>query len=173
MLISWFYIRALHCFPAPRVGFAGQLYCTGWDAAFQAVSEVYVFRNLCLASALTLILFSTPVWAVENPSRPKPNRPKLTKLDAAVYLATEFDAATTYHLLQECGSGCAEANPMARPFARNPGLFVVMGASAYSVNYFARRLEDRGHRRWATAFRILVIGMHVGAGAHALALEQR
>ncbi len=125
-------------------------------------------RNLCLASALALILSSTPAWAVK-----KPDRPKLTKLDAAVYLATEFDAATTYHLLRDCGSGCSEANPMVRPFARNPGIFVVMGAGAYSGNYIAHRLEDRGHRRWATAFRILAIGMHAGAGAHALALEQR
>lgn len=125
-------------------------------------------RNSCLTSALALILFSTPVWAVK-----KPHRPKLKKFDAAVYLATEFDAATTYHLLQDCGSGCQEANPMVRPFARNAGIFVVMAASAYSVNYLARRLDDRGHHRWATAFRVMVIGMHAGAGAHALALEQR
>lgn len=125
-------------------------------------------RNLCLASALTLILFSTTARAVE-----KPHRLKMTKLDAAVYLATEFDAATTYHLLQDCGGGCREANPLVRPFARNPGMFVVMGASAYSVNYIAHRLENRGHHRWANAFRILAIGMHASAGAHALALEQR
>jgi hypothetical protein len=131
------------------------------------MSEVNVVRNLCLASALALILFSIPARAVE-----KPTGSKMTKLDAAVYLATEFDAATTYHLLQDCGSGCREANPLVRPFARNPGIFVVMGASAYSVNYIAHRLDDRGHHRWAKAFQILAIGMHAGAGAHALALEQ-
>lgn len=123
-------------------------------------------RHSYLASALALTLFSTPAWAVK-----KPHRVKLTKLDAAVYLATEFDAATTYHLLQNCGSGCYEANPMVRPFARNPGIFVVTGASAYSVNYIAHRLETGGHHRWATAFRILAIGVHAGAGARALTLE--
>ncbi|HEX5410994.1 MAG TPA: hypothetical protein VFZ27_03960 [Terriglobia bacterium] len=125
-------------------------------------------RKSCLTSALALMLLAISARAVE-----KPNRPKLTKLDAAVYLATEFDAATTYHLLRSCGSGCAEANPLVRPFARNPGIFVVMGASAYSVNYIAHRLENRGHRRWAKAFRIIAIGMHASAGAHALALERR
>jgi hypothetical protein len=58
-----------------------------------------------------------------------------------------------------------------RPFAQNPGVFAVLGASAYTVNYLAGRLEDKGHSHWAEAVRLLAIGVHVGAGAHALALE--
>ncbi|TAM80380.1 MAG: hypothetical protein EPN47_15775 [Acidobacteria bacterium] len=126
-----------------------------------------MMRHSCLTGALALVLFSTPAWAVK-----KPHRLNLTKLDAAVYLATEFDAATTYHLLQNCGSGCYEANPMVRPFARNPGIFVVLGASAYSVNYIAHRLDDRGHHRWAVTFRIFAIGVHAGAGTRALTLDR-
>jgi hypothetical protein len=122
-------------------------------------------RRSCLAGAVVLILLATPAWAVK-----KPHRLKLTKLGAGVYHASEFDAAATYHLLQNCRNGCYEANPMVRPFARNPSVFVVAGARAYTVNYFARRLKNRGHHRWATALRILAIGVHAGAGAQALAL---
>ena len=118
------------------------------------------------ASLMAVILFAVPAWAVK-----KPHGTKLTKLDLAVYLASEFDAATTYHLLQTCGSGCYEANPMVRPFARNSGIFVMAGASAYAVNYFAHRLKNRSHPRWAKALRIIAIGAHAYAGAHAVAAD--
>jgi hypothetical protein len=118
----------------------------------------------CLVSALAVFTMTTSAWAVQKPHR-------LTKLGAGVYLASEFDAATTYHLLQDCGNRCYEENPMLRPFAGNPSVFVVLGGSAYAVNYFAHKLQDRGYRRWAIALRLLAIGVHAGAGAHALALE--
>lgn len=121
-------------------------------------------RRSCLVGAVALLMMATSAWAVQKSHR-------VTKLEAGVYFASEFDAATTYHLLQNCGSGCYEANPMVRPFARNPSVFVALGASAYAVNFFARKLENHGHRRWATALRVLAIGVHVGAGAHALALD--
>lgn len=117
-------------------------------------------------SLLAVILLTVPARAVK-----KPRLPKLTKLDAAVYLASEFDAATTYHLLQNCGNGCYEANPMVRPFARNAGIFLMTGASAYAVNYFAHRLESQRHPRWAKALRIFAIGIHTFAGAHAIAAD--
>jgi len=115
---------------------------------------------------MAVILFAAPTWAVK-----KPHGIKLTKLDAAVYLASEFDAGATYHLLQNCRNRCYEANPMVRPFARNPGIFVVAGASAYAVNTIAHRLENRGHSRWAKALRIIAIGAHAFAGAHAVAAD--
>jgi|GEM_PF-2437755 len=118
------------------------------------------------ASLLAVILLGVPAWAVK-----KPHLPKMTKLDVAVYLASEFDAATTYHLLQNCGSGCYEANPMVRPFARNSGIFIMAGASAYAVNYFAHRLKNQSHSKWAKALRIVAIGMHAFAGAHAVAAD--
>lgn len=118
----------------------------------------------CLAATLAVFLLATSGWAVKKPHR-------LTKLGVGVYLASEFDAGTTYHLLQGCGKRCYEANPMVRPFAGNPSVFVALGASAYAVNYLARRLENRGHHRWATALRVVAISVHAGAGAHALALE--
>jgi hypothetical protein len=119
------------------------------------------------ASLLAVVLLSVPARAVK-----KPHIHKLKKLDAAVYLAAEFDAATTYHLLQNCGNGCYEANPMVRPFARNAGIFFMAGASAYAVNYFAHRLEKQSHPRWAKALRIVAIGVHTFAGAHAVAADR-
>ena len=119
----------------------------------------------CLVSALAVLVLVAPAWGVKKPHR-------LTKLGAGVYLASEFDAAATYHLLQTCTGGCYEANPVLRPVARNAGVFVVAGASAYAVNYFARRLSTRGHHRWATALRIFAIGMHAGAGAKSLSLRR-
>ncbi|MGA8184307.1 MAG: hypothetical protein WB819_11780 [Terriglobia bacterium] len=125
-----------------------------------------MMRLSCAAGLLALILFAIPAWAVK-----KPHRIKLTKLDTLVYVAAEFDAATTYHLLQNCGSRCYEANPMVRPFARNPGIFFVAGASAYAVNTLSQRLKNNGHSRWAKALRVVAIGAHVFAGAHAVAAD--
>jgi len=110
------------------------------------------------------VMLAAPAFAVEKPHRVK-------KLSTAVYLAAEFDAATTYHLLQSCGNRCYEANPMVRPFARNPGIFVALGASAYGVNYIAGKLQKQGHPKWAKALKIVAIGTHTGAGAYALALD--
>ena len=123
-------------------------------------------RCVWLAILAAVILLSVPARAAQEP-----HKATLTKLDAAVYLASEFDAATTYHLLRDCGSRCYEANPMVRPFARNPSIFVMAGASAYGVNYFAHRLESGSHRRWAMALRIIAIGIHTFAGAHAMTAE--
>lgn len=124
-----------------------------------------MLRRSCVASTLAVFMMATSVWAVKKPH-------KLTNLGAGVYLASEFDAATTYHLLQNCGGRCYETNPMVRPLAGNPSIFVALGASAYAVNYLARKLEGRGHRRWATALRLFAIGVHASAGVHALTLER-
>lgn len=121
-----------------------------------------VKRSLLAGAAAALMMTSSACAAR------KPRRPAL--LDAGVYLASEFDAATTYHLLRNCNR-CYEANPMVRPFARNPSVFITLGASALAVNYFARRLESRGHRRWGEGLRLLAIAVHVSAGAHALTLD--
>lgn len=118
------------------------------------------------ASLLAMILLSVPARAVK-----KPRFLRLKKLDAAVYIASEFDAATTYHLLQNCGGSCYEANPMVRPFAKNPGIFFMAGASAYAVNYFAHRMENQRHPRWAKALRIVAIGVHTFAGVHAVGAD--
>lgn len=125
-----------------------------------------MMRRSWAASLLAVILLAVPAWAVK-----KPLRIKLSKLAAGVYLASEFDAGATYHLLQNCRSRCYEANPMMRPFVRNPGIFVVAGASAYTVNSIAHRLKSRGHSRWAKAVRITAIGAHAFAGAHAVAAD--
>ena len=124
-----------------------------------------MMKSSCLAGAVAVLLLAASAGAVEKPRR-------LTKLDVGVYLASEFDAATTYHVLQDCGNRCYEANPMVRPFARNPGIFVALGASAYAVNYLAHKLDQDGHRRWSKALRIVAIGVHAGAGAQALALNR-
>ena len=118
----------------------------------------------CLACAVVCLAVAVQAFAVKRPRR-------VVKLSTAVYLAAEFDAATTYQALHSCSNGCYEANPLVRPFARNPGIFVALGASAYAVNYFSGRLKAHGHPRWAMALRLVAIGTHAGAGAHALALE--
>lgn len=122
-----------------------------------------MIKRSLFAGATAALMMASSAWAAQKPRRP-------ALLDAGVYLASEFDAATTYHLLQNC-SRCYEANPMVHPFARNPGVFITLGASAFAVNYFARKLESRGHRRWGEGLRLLAIGVHVSAGAHALALD--
>ncbi|MEJ2010206.1 MAG: hypothetical protein P8Z30_18965 [Acidobacteriota bacterium] len=121
-------------------------------------------KHSYLMTVVAVLALATSARAVEKPH-------KLTKLDVGVYLASEFDAATTYHALQNCGGRCYEANPIVRPFAHNPSIFFALGASAYSVNYLAGKLENSGHHRWAKVLRVLAIGAHVGAGAQALALE--
>jgi hypothetical protein len=123
-------------------------------------------KHRYLASVTIFFMLAAPLFAEKEK---KPHR--IQKLAAAVYLSAEFDAATTYHLLQNCGNRCYEANPMIRPFARNPSIFVVVGASALTVNYFAGKLKKRGHPKWAKALQVLTIGAHAGAGAYGLALQ--
>ena len=121
-------------------------------------------KSSCLVLAMTMLMVAAPARAVRKPH-------KLTKLDVGVYLASEFDAAVTYHALQNCGNRCYEANPMVRPLAGNAGVFVALGASAFAVNYLAHRLDNRGHHGWAKVLRFLAIGAHAGVGVQALALE--
>lgn len=121
-------------------------------------------KHAWLASVVAVFMVATSASAIQK-------QHKVSKLGVGVYLASEFDAATTYHVLHSCGNRCYEANPMVRPLAHNPGIFVLLGASAYSVNYFAGRLENSGHHRWATVLRVFAIGVHVSAGAQALALD--
>lgn len=120
-------------------------------------------KHVWLAGVVAVLLLAPSASAIQK-------RHKISKLGVGVYLASEFDAATTFHALQTCRNGCYEANPMVRPFAKNPGVFFVLGVSAYSVNYLANRLQESGHHRWATVFRVLVIGVHTGAGIQNLAL---
>jgi hypothetical protein len=114
-----------------------------------------------------LLALAAPALGAEREKQP----PRIEKLSAAVYLAAEFDAAVTYHQLRNCGAGCYEANPMLRPVARNPGIFVALGASALGVNYLAGKLKEQGHPKWAKALKVLAIGAHAGAGVQALALQ--
>lgn len=120
----------------------------------------------CLSSVAVLLILAAPAGAIKKP------RHRIAKLSTGVYLAAEFDAATTYHALQNCRTGCYEANPLVRPFAHNPGIFVALGVSAYAVNYFAGRLKAHGHAKWATALQVIAIGSHAGAGVQALALAR-
>ncbi len=120
-------------------------------------------------TSVTLFLaLAVPVFGGEKAKKP----PRIEKLSAAVYLAAEFDAAATYHQLRSCGSGCYEANPLVRPIARNPGIFVALGASAFSVNYLAGKLKQDGHPHWAKFLKIVAIGAHAGAAAKALSLQR-
>lgn len=119
-------------------------------------------KRACCASIVAVLMLASSALAIQK-------QHKLTKLGVGVYLASEFDAATTYHVLQNCGEQCYEANPMVRPFANNPGIFVALGASAYGINYFAEKLENSGHHRWATVLRVFAIGVHAGAGVQNLA----
>lgn len=119
-------------------------------------------KHAWCASIVAILMLTSSASAMQN-------QHKLTKLGVGVYLASEFDAATSYQVLRDCGNQCYEANPMVRPLAHNAGIFVLLGASAYGINYFADKLEDDGHHRWANVLRVMVIGVHAGAGAQNLA----
>jgi hypothetical protein len=130
-------------------------------AIFEA-RETSMVKQPGWAIAAALFMLAEPAFAVKKPRH-------ILNLSTTVYLSAEFDAATTYHLLHNCASNCYEADPMVRPFARNPGIFVALGASAYAVNYLAGRLKSSGHPKWATALRVISIGAHTSAAAQALA----
>lgn len=113
--------------------------------------------TVCLALGL-----SVPGFAAKLPKA----------LDIAVYAASEFDAATTYNALQNCPT-CYETNPMVRPFASNPAIFVVLGGSAVGINYTARRLRRAGHGRMALIVQTAAVGLHILAGANNLRKAER
>jgi hypothetical protein len=119
-------------------------------------------------SAVVLLALAAPVFGAEKEKK----TPHIDKLSAAVYLAAEFDAAATYHQLRNCGNGCYEANPLLRPVARNPGIFVALGVSAYGVNYLAGKLKQTGHPRWAKVLKIVAVGTHTAAAVHTLGIKQ-
>ena len=67
----------------------------GWLDGTCKVGKVSEMKQSCLASVVAVMVLSAPALAVKKPRRLKP-----TKLEIGVYLASEFDAAATYHLLQ-------------------------------------------------------------------------
>lgn len=81
-------------------------------------------------------------------------------LAIASYGAAEFDAATTYSVIHNCSS-CRERDPLLKPFAGNPSIFVVMGASAWGMN-------RQAHGKWGKALEWTMIGAHIAAGIHNL-----
>ncbi len=107
---------------------------------------------------LTILLAATPLMAASR---------KQKALDVAVYAASEFDGATTYVALRDCGNRCYEANPFLQPMASTPAIFPVMALGAVGVNYWAHRLKEH-HGRIAFALQGAVIGVHLFAGGHNL-----
>jgi hypothetical protein len=89
----------------------------------------------------------------------------LSKMALSVNLAAEFDAATTYHMLNS-NRYTYEANPLVRPFAANPSIFPALAASSLAANWLARREQNHGHGRVAFWIRALTIGEHVACGIH-------
>jgi len=123
-----------------------------------------MMRHSYLASVLAAMVIAAPALAVKKPTRPKP-----TKLEIGVYLASEFDAATTYDLLQNCTARCYEATLWS----------ALSHAIRVSLLRWARALQRQlscasdGQRRpppLGKGIANFAICVHTGAGAQALAL---
>lgn len=115
--------------------------------------------------AAYLILVLCPLLAAQV----QPAVKSIPWTTVAVYAAAEYDAATTYSL-RECQK-CYEANPVMKPFAKNPSIFAVEGLTAWITNRFAGVLDDNGHPKWARTVQWTVISAHAGAGSWNLTLH--
>jgi hypothetical protein len=93
----------------------------------------------------------------------------ISKMAVSLNLAAQFDAATTYTVLNTI-PGSREGNPLLRPFASNPSIFPVVAATSLSLNWLARREGSHGHGRVAFWIRALTIGSHVACGVHNITL---
>jgi hypothetical protein len=119
-------------------------------------------QKLICGAAMAVVLSGAPGRAVEKPAG------KVEKaLSAAVVAASEFDAATTYHVLNS-SPNVHEANPMLGGMARTPAVFPLLGASAVAVDVVAARIRRNGHPRWARVIKFAAIGVHTFAGFHNL-----
>lgn len=81
-------------------------------------------------------------------------------------LAGQFDAATTFHVLNACPQ-CSEANPVLRPLAKTPAIFPVLQMGDYGALELAVHYGRR--RRWVRWSIIAgFAALHVYAGIHNL-----
>jgi hypothetical protein len=67
-----------------------------------------------------------------------PSRRKWIALAAAEHSAAAFDAYTTR---QAIGRGAEEADPLMRPFADSPSLYVAIQVAPLALDYAARRMQ--------------------------------
>lgn len=67
-----------------------------------------------------------------------PSRRKWIALAVAEHGAAAFDAYTTR---QAIGRGAVEADPLMRPFANSPGLYVAIQVAPLALDYAARRMQ--------------------------------
>lgn len=81
-----------------------------------------------------------------------------------VYVAGQFDAATTYYTLNHC-RGCYEVNPLLKPIAKTPLVFggIAIGDSVYLL---ANGKLYRRHRRLFYAVMAGEIALHIYCGVH-------
>ena len=93
---------------------------------------------------------------------------KLDKaLSLAVVAASQFDAATTYHVLNS-SPYLREGNPLIGGAAKTPAIFPVLAGTALATDWVASRLKADGHPKAGRAIKFVAIGVHVFAGAHNL-----
>ena len=87
---------------------------------------------------------------------------KFDKSAAALYAASEFDAATTYAALQS-RSNVREVNPVFRPVTSTSLEFPIMAAATWGQLVLSRYVERR-HKSLARSLILLGAGVHTGAG---------
>lgn len=87
-----------------------------------------------------------------------------------MYIAGEFDAATTYSILNSCSTCYYELNPLYKPFASNPSAFPAMfiGDNIYLATF--QKLH-RNHKKLAWTLYGVAIALHVYCGVHNIRLE--
>ena len=87
---------------------------------------------------------------------------KFDKSAAALYAASQFDAATTYTALQS-RTYAREVNPVFRPVANSPLEFPIMAAATWGELRLARYVKQR-HKNLARSLILLGTGVHTAAG---------
>lgn len=94
-----------------------------------------------------------------------------TKAKVPLWVAGQFDAATTYYTLNHCRS-CYEANPFYKPFSNNPSAFPAMAIGDSLYLSFNSYLYHHSHK---AAYIALAgeIALHIYCGIHNIRLEQQ
>lgn len=92
------------------------------------------------------------------------------KSAVALTLSGQFDAATTYHLLNS-NTNTHEVNPLLRPVAARPVIFPTMFGLNLLELYAARSFDRRGHHRIALWIRLAGAADHVACGIHNLKIQ--
>jgi len=95
------------------------------------------------------------------------------KQSVPLMLSGQFDAYTTYHVLNNCPyEHCWEVNPILKPFASTPLIFPAIAAGDSFVLAGGHDLLP-GHPRIRAAIIYGFVGLHVWCGLHNLKMASQ